>query len=37
LCCTNQAKQGQSTLWIWAANGVVALAGLVLFRQILRH
>lgn len=37
LCCTNQAKQGQTTLLIWSANAVVALVGLVFFRRLLKH
>ena len=37
LCCTSQAKQGQTTLLIWSANALVALVGLAFFRQLLKH
>ncbi len=37
LCCTNHAKQGHSMAYIWAANGLMGIMGLALFRQLLRH
>lgn len=39
MCGTNLAKDGKvsATLGVWGANGCVALIGMALFRQLLRH
>ena len=37
LCCTNEAKLGHCLLIVWAADAVVAIVGLVLFRELLKH
>src|SRR5207248_4443942 len=37
LCCTNHAKQGHSMAYIWAADGLMGIMGLVLFRRLLKH
>jgi lipopolysaccharide export system permease protein len=37
LCSSNYAKQGYPLAVVWASNAVMVLAGLVLFRQLLKH
>lgn len=37
LCCTNEAKQGHGLGLIWIADGLMAIVGLALFRQLLKH
>ena len=37
LCCTNLVRQGHNGMFLWCANGLMAIWGLLLFRQLLKH